>query len=173
MDVYLRQAGFYGVAKLPFISLDWALITALTERWRLETHTFHMLHGEMTVTLHDVAIQLGLPVDGDAVIVDTSVSNEAIPIDASEEVVQMQTRAYILQLIDGMIFTTKLYRANGIQKLWKWARNEQSLTGKATANFVPQHWQPSSGLVMSNDVAGAGVIGCCKSSRILNSFPSV
>ncbi|KAI4295197.1 hypothetical protein MLD38_040576 [Melastoma candidum] len=44
--------------------------------------------------------------------------------------------------------------ANGIQKLWKWARNEQNPTGKATTNVVPQHWQPSSGLVMSNDVAG-------------------
>ena len=38
----LQQAGFYGVARLGFISLDWHLITAFVERWRPETHTFHL-----------------------------------------------------------------------------------------------------------------------------------
>jgi hypothetical protein len=49
---------------LPFIKLDWHLITTLVERWRPETHTFHLPSGEMTITLEDVSIQLGLPVDG-------------------------------------------------------------------------------------------------------------
>ena len=49
---------------MSFIKLDWHLITALVERWRLETHTFHLSSGEMTITLEDVSIQLGLPVDG-------------------------------------------------------------------------------------------------------------
>ncbi|KAI4310937.1 hypothetical protein MLD38_035879 [Melastoma candidum] len=44
--------------------------------------------------------------------------------------------------------------STGVQKLWKWPRNEQNPCGKATASVVPQHWQPSSGLVMSNDVSG-------------------
>uniref|UniRef100_A0A2N9EY04 Aminotransferase-like plant mobile domain-containing protein n=1 Tax=Fagus sylvatica TaxID=28930 RepID=A0A2N9EY04_FAGSY len=61
---YLRHAEFYGLSRLPFIKLDWHLITALVERWRLETHTFHLPSGEMTITLEDVSIQLGLPVDG-------------------------------------------------------------------------------------------------------------
>ncbi|KAJ7977900.1 Topless-related protein [Quillaja saponaria] len=47
--------------------------------------------------------------------------------------------------------------SNGIQKLWKWARNEQNLTGKATASVVPQHWQPNSGLLMTNDVSGVNL----------------
>ncbi|XP_015617826.1 protein TPR1 isoform X1 [Oryza sativa Japonica Group] len=43
--------------------------------------------------------------------------------------------------------------SNAIQRLWKWARNDQNPSGKATANVVPQHWQPNSGLVMQNDTA--------------------
>ncbi|CAL5390143.1 unnamed protein product [Camellia sinensis] len=55
---------------------------------------------------------------------------------------------------------------NGIQKLWKWTRSEQNLGGKnselgeglkATANVVPQQWQPNSGLVMTNDVTGVNL----------------
>ncbi|XP_010524852.1 PREDICTED: topless-related protein 3-like isoform X2 [Tarenaya hassleriana] len=47
--------------------------------------------------------------------------------------------------------------SNGIQRLWKWARNEQNPSGKATASAVPQHWQPSSGLLMTNDVSGVNL----------------
>ncbi|KAL2341729.1 hypothetical protein Fmac_009669 [Flemingia macrophylla] len=39
----------------------------------------------------------------------------------------------------------------GIQRLWKWSRNELNPSGKATASVVPQHWQPNSGLLMTND----------------------
>ncbi|KAI4330926.1 hypothetical protein MLD38_029163 [Melastoma candidum] len=78
MDAYLQQAGFYGVAKLPFIQLDNALITSLVERWRLETHTFHMANGKTTITMQDVAIQQGLPVEGDAVVGYTSMDFHAV-----------------------------------------------------------------------------------------------
>uniref|UniRef100_A0A2N9HZB3 Aminotransferase-like plant mobile domain-containing protein n=1 Tax=Fagus sylvatica TaxID=28930 RepID=A0A2N9HZB3_FAGSY len=56
--------GCMGYMLWVFIRIDWALITALVERWRRETHTFHMPHGEMTITLQDVEVLLGLPVDG-------------------------------------------------------------------------------------------------------------
>ncbi|GFS36484.1 hypothetical protein Acr_00g0046210 [Actinidia rufa] len=39
---YVLRAGFYGVHRLGPIRLDHALITAFVERWRLETHTFHL-----------------------------------------------------------------------------------------------------------------------------------
>lgn len=61
---YIRQMGFYGAYRLGFIQYDWGLITALVERWRVETHTFHLPIGETTITLQDVGILLGLPVDG-------------------------------------------------------------------------------------------------------------
>ena len=64
----LLQAGFYGVARLGFISLDWDLITAFVERWRPETHTFHLPQGECTITLQDIVVLVGLPIDGDAII---------------------------------------------------------------------------------------------------------
>ncbi|GAB4855618.1 Topless- protein 3 [Ancistrocladus abbreviatus] len=47
--------------------------------------------------------------------------------------------------------------SNGIQKLWKWTRNEQNASGKATASVVPQLWQPNSGLLMTNDVSGVNL----------------
>ncbi|KAA3474057.1 serine/threonine-protein phosphatase 7 long form-like protein [Gossypium australe] len=43
------------------------LISALVERWCPKTHTFHLLYGEVTITLQDVAVQLGLSINGEAV----------------------------------------------------------------------------------------------------------
>jgi hypothetical protein len=37
-------------------------------RWRPETHGFHLPCGEMTITLQDVAMLLGLPIQGNLVI---------------------------------------------------------------------------------------------------------
>ncbi|KAF7838922.1 serine/threonine-protein phosphatase 7 long form-like protein [Senna tora] len=60
----LKQTGFYGVSRLRYFEFDNALVSALVERWRPETHTFHMTQGECTITLQDVAILLGLPCVG-------------------------------------------------------------------------------------------------------------
>jgi Plant mobile domain len=46
------------------VPTDARLITALAERWREETHTFHLPIGEVTVTLEDVVVPFGLPIDG-------------------------------------------------------------------------------------------------------------
>ncbi|KAL8131526.1 hypothetical protein AgCh_007452 [Apium graveolens] len=40
------------------------LITALVERWRPGTNTFHFPFGELTITLDDVYMIMGLPVKG-------------------------------------------------------------------------------------------------------------
>ncbi|XP_050231850.1 serine/threonine-protein phosphatase 7 long form homolog isoform X2 [Mercurialis annua] len=63
----IEPTGFAGCFAMRHYSVDMQLITALVERWRPETHTFHLPGGECTVTLQDVAIQTGLPVDGHAV----------------------------------------------------------------------------------------------------------
>ncbi|KAL0340781.1 UNVERIFIED_CONTAM: Serine/threonine-protein phosphatase 7 long form [Sesamum radiatum] len=49
------------------IQYDCHLITALVERWRSETHSFHFRVGEATVTLQDVRVIWGLPIDGEPV----------------------------------------------------------------------------------------------------------
>ncbi|XP_052477942.1 serine/threonine-protein phosphatase 7 long form homolog [Gossypium raimondii] len=64
---YLELAGFGSVALIRSSDLRFDLLSALVERWRPETHTFHFLCGECTVTLEDVAVQLGLPIDGSPV----------------------------------------------------------------------------------------------------------
>ncbi|XP_057961052.1 serine/threonine-protein phosphatase 7 long form homolog isoform X2 [Malania oleifera] len=61
---WIRDAGFYGIYRIAHIQLDWHLVTAFVERWRPETHTFHLPHGEATITLEDVAVLFGLPIDG-------------------------------------------------------------------------------------------------------------
>src|SRR5579859_3104788 len=48
-------------------NLDKSLLTTLVDRWRPETHTFHLPCGEMAPTLQDVSYLLGLPLLGTAV----------------------------------------------------------------------------------------------------------
>ena len=71
MDIRIRpyviREGFYGVYRLGHIMIYWPLTTCLVKRWRPETHTFHVPVKEMTITLQDVAIILGLRIDGPAV----------------------------------------------------------------------------------------------------------
>ena len=50
--------------RAPRFQFDMSLLAALLDRWRPETHTFHLPVGEMTTTLQDVAMLLGLPCAG-------------------------------------------------------------------------------------------------------------
>nr|XP_009767271.1 PREDICTED: serine/threonine-protein phosphatase 7 long form homolog [Nicotiana sylvestris] len=60
----LQDTGFYSIIEISRLQLDWSLLTALIERWRQEMHTFHFPIGETTITLQDVEVLYGLPVDG-------------------------------------------------------------------------------------------------------------
>ncbi|KAK7395070.1 hypothetical protein VNO78_15612 [Psophocarpus tetragonolobus] len=139
---YLHQSSFYGVARMQYVEVNASLISALVERWRPETHTFHMPFGECTITLQDVAVQLGLPVDGEPVIGPTkcdwgllceellgvrpaSLSGSTVKLSwlaenfgdvahhmDSIEKLQCYARAYILRLIGGVLFVDKWIGSN-------------------------------------------------------------
>ncbi|KAL5179583.1 Serine/threonine-protein phosphatase 7 long form [Glycine soja] len=68
----LRQCGFYWIIKMGYLKINASLITALIERWRPETHTFHMRCGECTITLQDVSVLLGMRVGGAPLIGQTN-----------------------------------------------------------------------------------------------------
>ena len=60
---YITDVGLDGLLRVPHMDLNHALITVLVERWRLETHSFHLPHGEMIITLQDMKVIMGVPVD--------------------------------------------------------------------------------------------------------------
>ena len=67
---YIRKTGllpFVQIVSRGMSKMNPCALTALVDRWRPETHTFHLLCGEMTVTLQDVSMILALPIGGDPV----------------------------------------------------------------------------------------------------------
>jgi hypothetical protein len=67
---FIHHASFLPLARLVNNGLsiiDSAALSALVDWWRPETNTFHLSCGLATVTLQDVAMLLGLPIDNDLV----------------------------------------------------------------------------------------------------------
>ena len=65
MEPYLQNLGvqhLVDILESETKSINASLIAGLVERWRPETHTFHLPFGEMTVTLKDVSALWGLPI---------------------------------------------------------------------------------------------------------------
>lgn len=70
-EPYYRRAGLLGFVlqfKRTPPTLVHTALTALVDRWRPETHSFHLPCGEMTVTLEDFAMITALPIKGHALI---------------------------------------------------------------------------------------------------------
>ncbi|CAN1325738.1 Serine/threonine-protein phosphatase 7 long form homolog [Linum perenne] len=61
---FLRECRLLPVVHLLGSTPCKELVTALIERWRPETNTFHLIQGETTITLEDVEVLTGLPTDG-------------------------------------------------------------------------------------------------------------
>ncbi|XP_014515536.1 protein MAIN-LIKE 1-like [Vigna radiata var. radiata] len=58
------MSGLASLVNLSYKYADHGLIVSLAERWHLETNTFHLPVGEMSVTLDDVHNLLHLPIIG-------------------------------------------------------------------------------------------------------------
>ncbi|XP_075633792.1 serine/threonine-protein phosphatase 7 long form homolog [Castanea sativa] len=99
----VKRIGLEGLYRTPFRELDHNLIMAFVERWWPETHTFYLSHGEMTITLQDIEVLLGIPIDGEA-IVGTCALMWAVE---SEVAVHQYARCYILALLGDTIFADK------------------------------------------------------------------
>ncbi|RYR73375.1 hypothetical protein Ahy_A02g007721 isoform B [Arachis hypogaea] len=109
---YLQMAGLYHLVRLndKWFRLDEPLVSAFVERWRPETHTFHMLFEECTITLQDVVYQLGLLVDGHYVsgcLMDFHETFGECPEGADEETVRRFACAYIMMLLGTQLFADK------------------------------------------------------------------
>ena len=68
----IKLVGLEGLFRAPSKEIDHCLISALVERWRSETHTFHLPHGEMSITLQDVEVLYGLPIEGEVLVGPTA-----------------------------------------------------------------------------------------------------
>nr|XP_023881767.1 serine/threonine-protein phosphatase 7 long form homolog [Quercus suber] len=70
----VKRVGLIGLYRTLCREIDTNLITALVERWRPETHTFHPPCGETTITLQDVEVIFGIPIDGEAIVGSTDLT---------------------------------------------------------------------------------------------------
>ena len=69
----IKLVGLEGLFRAPSREIDHCLILALVERWRPKTYIFHLPHGEMSITLEDMEVIFGLPIDGEVLVGSTAV----------------------------------------------------------------------------------------------------
>ncbi|MFQ6663858.1 hypothetical protein Gotur_031195 [Gossypium turneri] len=100
---YLEQAGFGSAALIQTFDLRYDLLSALVEQWRPETHTFHFPCGECMMTLEDVALQLGLPIDKSPVTGVTVFTDLAALSNATKGELMFVARAYIMHILRGVL----------------------------------------------------------------------
>lgn len=116
---------------------DHALLTDLVERWWDTTNTFHLLPGEMTVTLLDFAAITGLRVGGDPIPFDIGLADDDAALQwflgfvpkvengsiiytslrwrwrhepTSDEEAKQMARAYLLYLFGASLFPNRRSR---------------------------------------------------------------
>ncbi|XP_058741642.1 protein MAIN-LIKE 1-like [Vicia villosa] len=64
MEAIVNESGLASLQRTSLTKIDVNLVSAFVERWHVETSSFHMSFGEMTITLDDVTCLLHLPIGG-------------------------------------------------------------------------------------------------------------
>ncbi|XP_038994654.1 protein MAIN-LIKE 2-like [Hibiscus syriacus] len=119
MLICLQQSSLFPTIYVRGFKMYLALIEALIEHRQLETHMFHFLSGEATITLEDVIYQFSVPLNGtpmvrqniyDPATLDYQVLRKMSPSDNIEG--YRRTRLFlrpehILQLIGGVLLSDK------------------------------------------------------------------
>ncbi|CAN1292150.1 Protein MAIN-LIKE 2 [Linum perenne] len=125
-ELYLAPIGLDKLRDCLDFTPDSELITALVERWRSETSTFHLYHGEATITLEDMHFLTGLSIDG--VLVE---SQRRIPT------VDSDLQIYVEQLLGKKPSTADL--SAGRVKM-TWLRNHfGTIRDDADQETIEQH----------------------------------
>ena len=83
----LERFRLHHVARFGRFQIDRDLIGAAVERFRRETHSFHTPVGEISITLQDVSILWGLPINGQPITghSDENWSSEVVEFFGREE----------------------------------------------------------------------------------------
>ncbi|XP_078164512.1 serine/threonine-protein phosphatase 7 long form homolog [Carex rostrata] len=96
---FLIRLGLYQIAVMPHKKIDAALIHGLVERWRPETHTFHLPFGEMTG-----------PEGNERSMELTFLKSkfrerfQELPADRNDQTLKWYVCAYILDLMSSSLF---------------------------------------------------------------------
>ncbi|KAI5442859.1 protein MAIN-LIKE 1 [Lathyrus oleraceus] len=64
MESWVSRSGLSSLQRTSLNKINTNLVSAFVERWHLETSSFHMSFGEMSITLDDVSCLLHLPIRG-------------------------------------------------------------------------------------------------------------
>ncbi|KAL8108893.1 hypothetical protein AgCh_025115 [Apium graveolens] len=145
LGYWVMSTGFYGVARVASLQLDWSLISALVERWRPETHTFHLPMGEVTITLQDLFGRDPDPkrdMNGSRVWLSfiTSCAPAHLPQDASADDIRFQVLCYLVHLFGGVLFTDHSggsYARQARRTLMRWLHGHSyTSTGGRTLSAI-------------------------------------
>jgi hypothetical protein len=140
---YIQNLGlllFIHMVTRSTLKMNPAAITALVDRWRPETHSFHLRTGEMTVMLEDMAMILALPIEGAPLCIDTACDDwrgkmvdligkcpgdtlvsdnfNTCPEDADEDVIKIYARVYVRYVITRTLFND----GSGKTTHWHWLK---------------------------------------------------
>ncbi|GAU43102.1 hypothetical protein TSUD_372970 [Trifolium subterraneum] len=141
----VEASGLRPLLKTNYNHVGSGLLTAFTERWQLETGTFHLPIGEMTITLDDVSCLLHIPIMGKMLnhagtsctmeegqdmceelltlagkMLRKTVNNEDEEAETVEFLRDCTVRAFLLYLIDIPLINTWNWGASGLAYMYNY-----------------------------------------------------